>query len=218
MIDERVEGEHCGQSTCQGRGRAWARVWVWRARAARCLARPRVPGRGGPAMMLGGPCVRPGHCPRPGNGAGSCSHKKAADQERTAGQALGLFLALARMSCHEATDQGASPPETVSPACRFKSEAAGPTVPAWSSAALSIHLEVPWRAQGTPPENAELAPAPDQPCSAPDRPLALRELLHHASAGGFPKAQARGGWCPPRHPTKDVLNHPSREGAERRRN
>lgn len=109
MIDERVEGEHCGQSTCQGRGRAWARVWVWRARAARCLARPRVPGRGGPAMMLGGPCARPGHCPRPGNGARSCSHKKAADQERTAGQALGLFLALARMSCHEATDQGASP-------------------------------------------------------------------------------------------------------------
>lgn len=163
MIDERVEGEHCGQSTCQGRGRAWARVWVWRARAARCLARPRVPGRGGPAMMLGGPCVRPGHCPRPGNGAGSCSHKKAADQERTAGQALGLFLALARMSCREATDQGASPPETVSPACRFKSEAAGPTVPAWSSAALSIHLEVPRRAQGTPPENAELAPALTSP-------------------------------------------------------
>lgn len=53
--------------------------------------------------MLGGPCVQPGRCPWPGNWASSCNHKKAANQERTAGRALRLFLALARMSCQEST-------------------------------------------------------------------------------------------------------------------
>lgn len=60
-------------------------------------------------MMLDGPCVQPGHCPWPGNWASGCNHKKATNQERTAGQALRLFLVLARTSCQESTDQGASP-------------------------------------------------------------------------------------------------------------